>query len=142
MEEGLILVLQALFELLLQILANAPIFFWPDHWHRGPPWSQQRPSLSAGSLAPMHFDGPGWTSLGLFVAGGVVGGFSVDLFRHVFLQVPFLRIANIFYAPITSGFLAYYIAVFRDMENPRRRCIYAVTFTLGLVLVRFMYAQR
>lgn len=128
MEELLVVVLQFLFELILNVLGHVPLD-WP---------SKKRKTPEAESIAFFCF---------LWLAGGcAVGGLSLLAFDYALLQPAWLRIANLALSPIASGLLARAIAEHRHRSNPmlvpRNHFWYGFWFSLGVALVRFIYAAR
>ena len=78
--------------------------------------------------------------------GTVVGGLSLIVFTHTFLQNSGLRIANLIVSPLLSGILAQILARHRAKLNPflipRNHFWYGFSFSLGITSVRFVYALR
>ena len=134
MEELLIALLSGGIEFIIEVLAYFPwdILLWNNRERRGPP------ELKDDSVFLFASAG-----LGL---GAVLGGFSLLLWRQTMLPYPWLRICNVLVAPLVSGLLARQVAVRRqrrDMtSNPHLHFWFALAITLGLVLVRFIYAVR
>ena len=68
------------------------------------------------------------------------------MFKRTWITHPHLRILNLIFAPVISAFISQAIAR-RRRENdtgiiPRDHFWQALWFTLGLVIVRFMFAVR
>lgn len=128
MEELLIIVLQFLFELALNVLANIP-FDWPSRNRRRP--------------EPERI---GWWCVFWFIGGCVIGYISLFFLRQTLISVGALRMLNLLIAPLASASLSQAIARRRAQTNynivPRNHFWQAFWFTLGLVLVRFAYAAR
>lgn len=128
MEELLLTLLQFLFEFALEILGNIP-FDWPSR-HRTTP---EPGNIALGCLL--------WFSGGCLLAGA-----SLLIVQHSLIALPALRMANLGLAPIVSAVLSQTIAKHRAKHNPylvpRNHFWQAFWFTLGLVLIRFMFASR
>ena len=128
MEEILIVILQGLFEFLLEVLSYLPL---------DGPWG------AGGRREP--------GSLGLacsfwFLGGALLAWISVQVFPHTALHVSAWRIGNLMLAPLASAFLAQEVARRRRQRYahilPRNHFWQAFWFTLGLTTVRFAYALR
>jgi len=133
MEEVLVLILQFIFEVGLQILAELP-------------WDLVVSSRPASSRYN-NDGGPGlWIVLSL-IAGAAVGGFSLLIFPMTWLHLPATRMANLIVAPtvsgyVSAGFAKYWAGRKGKPANPAIRVTCAACFTLALALVRFTYATR
>jgi hypothetical protein len=132
MEELLIVVLQGLFEVLLDVLSYLPF----DLSRSASPSSSTRrdtDDLLAGCFL--------W-----FMGGCVAGGLSLLVFDRSFLPTRKLRIANLVAAPVMAGFVSRTIARRREARgafaDPRRSFWQAFSFSLGVVLVRFAWGLR
>lgn len=128
MEELLIAILQFLFEFILNILSNTTLD-WPLK-HR----TTQEPEKIAGRCF-------------LWLFGGFLFAFiSLLVVPYTVISLPALRIANLVLAPICSAYLSKAIATYRAEKNsfivPRNHFWQAFWFTVGLVIIRFMYASR
>ncbi len=128
MEDFLILILQGLFEFILEILAYGP-WDWP--WATGIKWESK--SLFEKCCI--------WLTIGCGLAA-----ISILMFKRTWITHPHLRILNLIFAPVISAFISQAIAR-RRRENdtgiiPRDHFWQALWFTLGLVIVRFMFAVR
>ena len=128
MEELLIAVVQFALEFCFDVLVNLP-FDWPSK-HR----DSREPE---GRWAPNFL----W-----FCGGCALAGLSLLLVRHTMIPYPQLRIANLLLAPLFSAYLSQIIAHHRTETNefivPRNHFWQAFWFTLGLVLIRFIYASH
>jgi hypothetical protein len=124
MEDLIVLVLQGIFEFIVEVLCYVP-FDWPR--------TRDTTSLTE-------------TCFALFALGALLAGVSVVFFRHTFLALPALRIANLMLAPIASAYLSQALARRRARRGadsvPRDRFWQAFWFTTGLVAVRFVLATR
>jgi hypothetical protein len=128
MEELLIVIVQFLFEFILDVLLNIP-FDWP---------SRNRDSFEPESI---------WATCFLwFLGASFLGWLSLFFFEHTWIAYPGLRIANLVVAPIVSGAISQAIAIRRAQRNPylvpRNHFWQAYWFTLGFTLVRFAYATH
>jgi len=125
MEDVIVLLLQAIFEFVFEVLAYLP-------------FDLPRSRSSGGSLAEC--------CIALCAIGAVLSGVSLVFFRHTFLALPALRIGNLALAPIASAFLSQAIARQRATRIPaivpRERFWQAFWFTAGMVTVRFVFAVR
>jgi len=127
MEDILVLILQVLFEFILEVFSYVP-FDWP--WGDE---SRTEPESIVGRCTL-------W-----FIAGCLLAGASLLVFRHTLIAVPALRVANLALAPVASAYLSQFLASRRASDrqiNPRNHFWQAFWFTLGLVLIRFIYASR
>lgn len=128
MEELLIVVIQFLFEFVLNVLGNLP-FDLP---------SKNRTTPEPESIALPCFL---W-----FCGGCALAGISLLVFKHTFITVAPLRLVNLALAPLVSAYISQAIAARRATANPfiipRNHFWQALWFTLGLVLIRFAYATR
>ena len=124
MEEILILIIQCLFELILNIpwglpskLKNTPgtEFTWPDFclW---------------------------------FLGASFLGWISLFVFGHTFISSPGLRITNLVISPLLSATFCKTVATMRARNNanivPSFYFWQAFWFTLGFTMVRFAYATH
>ena len=129
MEDFLIVILQGLIELLVEAIVYIP-FDWPFGY-------RSIPQSSVGIVGRCAL----W-----FVSGCLLAGGSLLVLNHTWISLPAFRIANIVLAPITSGYIAKFLAVRRSRKNPdiipENHFRQAFWFTLGLVLIRFVYAVR
>ena len=128
MEEFLVIVLQFLFELVLNIFANVP-FDWPSKKRRTP----EPETITLRCFL--------WS-----IGGCLLGWVSVLLFKHTLISIGALRILNVVLAPLASAQLSQAIARRRSQFNSnifaRNHYWQSFWFTLALVLVRFTYATR
>jgi len=80
------------------------------------------------------------------VMGAAIAGFSLMAFPRTLISVPALRIINLGLAPAVSGLISQAIARRRARRNPvivpRKHFWLTLCFTLGFVLIRFVYAVR
>ena len=132
MEEFLVILLQFVFEVLLQALAELP---WDAFIGTGS-------SRSGGSEA---YDGL-WIVLSL-IAGAALGGASLLLFPTTLLHWGGLRMANLVVAPAVSAYISLFFTRRRSAETTPRtngttRAVCAACFTFALAIVRFTYAAR
>lgn len=126
MEDLLIAILQAVFEIGLEVLANIP-FDWP----------------SKKAFEPRYLS----LACCLWFAGGcLLGCVSILVLRHTWIRYSPLRIANLPLAPLMSAYLAQAVARRRREKAPwivpRNHFWTVFWFTLGLVAIRFAYATR
>ncbi len=134
MEELLIALLSGGIEFIIEVLAYFPwdILLWNNRERRGPPEIKDDSDFIFASVG-----------LGL---GAVLGGLSLLAWRQTMLPHPWLRVCNVLVAPLVSGYLARQVARRRQRRglnsNPRLHFSFALAITLGLVLVRFIYASR
>jgi hypothetical protein len=128
MEELLIVIIQFLFEFMLDVISNIP-FDWT---------SSERTTPEPEGISLRCFLG--------FCGGCLLAGVSLLVVKHTVISVSALRITNVALAPIASAFLSQAIASRRARANvfivPRNHFWQAFWFTLGLVLIRFAYASR
>ena len=128
MEELLIVIIQFLFEFVLNVLSNIP-FDWP---------SRNRTTPEPEGISLRCFMG--------FCGGCLLAGVSLLIAKHTIIAISGLRIANLVLAPVASAVLSKSIASHRARDNPfiipRNHFWQAFWFTLGLVLIRFAYASR
>ncbi len=131
MEDILVLILQALFEFIVEGLSYSSL-----------DWSRDRTAGRAAREAESLFS----SCVLWFIFGCALAAVSLLVFRHTLIAVPALRVANLVAAPLTSAYLAQFLAGRRARRNrtinPRHRFWQAFWFTLGLVLIRFVYASR
>jgi hypothetical protein len=128
MEEILIIIIQVLFEFVLNVMINIP-FDYP---------SKNRSTNEPESVFLACFI---W-----FLLASLLGWLSLFLFKYTLLALPILRIANLILAPIVSAMLSKAIAERRAEQNhfiiPRNHFWQAYWFTLGFAMVRFAYAAH
>lgn len=130
MEELLIIVLQIVFELVVQLIIYGG-FDWIV-WlfvHDDNP-------TAAGCFLMVVF----------FILGAAFGGLANWLHPHVFLPDQWLRIANLIAAPLAAGGVAWAFADWRRRRGvklaPSVHFVHAFWFVLGFDLVRFIYATH
>ena len=99
MEEVLIIVVQFLFELVLNVLSNLPLE-WPTR-NRNKPETENIVILSII-----------W-----FSCGCIFAGFTLIIVKHSIISILELRIASLVLAPIISAFLYRNIAIHRARYN-------------------------
>jgi hypothetical protein len=130
MEELLMLLLQGLVEFVLQIIGSNlldGVFWWGDLAELSPPRGCI-PFLLA------------------FAGGGLLGWLSLLVAPHTLMHTPALRIGNVLISPLLSGWIAWRLACWRRRRQQRvvpwfHACTAGLA-CLGLVLVRFTWAQR
>lgn len=128
MEEILVIIIQFLFEVILNSIMNIP-FDWP---------SKNRLTAEPGSI---------WlTCLLWFLGASLLGWVSLIFFKHTLIAISGLRIANLILAPLLSAFISKVIASKRAENNqfivPNNHYWQAFWFTLGFTMVRFAYATH
>jgi hypothetical protein len=128
MEELLVIILQFLFEFIINAVSSIP-FDWP---------SRNRTTPEADNSFAQ--------SLVWFCGGCLLAGVSLLVFKQSIISVPALRIANLILAPIISAIISEAIASHRAESNifiiPKNHFWHAFWFTLGLTLIRFAYAKH
>src|ERR1700761_266771 len=97
MEEFLILLLQFVFEMLLEVLGSLP---WDAFSYR---WDDKDQGFGLGVLA--------------FTAGCLLGGASLLMFPHTLLHHGWSRIGNLVVAPLLSGLVARSMAKWRERKG-------------------------
>lgn len=127
MEEFLIVILQAMFEIVWQSL-----FYFPF----------DLPSSGSGRK-----DEGLWGWLALFVVVGTLAGILLTLWQpHVLLPFAWLRIVNLVLGPVLAGSVSYWLAKQRQKRDecvmPWKHFAYASAFTTGVVTIRFIMAAR
>ena len=89
---------------------------------------------------------PGTTNFTLLFVGGGLAALSLLVFGRPIISVAWLRIANLVVAPIVCAFLFRALAERRAKKNfrivAREHFWHAFWFTLGWVIVRFVFAAR
>ena len=136
MEDLIVVILQLIFEVALQVLAEMPWDLFID--------SRMSTSKPARPARPA---GPGlWIFLSL-VAGAAVGGLSLLIFPTTLLHWPSVRMLNLVIAPAISalasiGFSRVRLGRNRKPGDPTARAVFAACFTFALALIRFTYAAR
>src|SRR5438874_1898242 len=129
MEEVLALILGAVVEVLLEILASVPWDAWLSviERRRSKPGGPFERSLVGGVLLG--------TAIGL-----LLGGISLAIRRETMLPWAWLRMLNVLAAPMLSGLLARGTAVRRGARgqpsSPGYHFWFAFVLTLTLVIVR------
>lgn len=129
MEEALVLLLQFLFELIINIFSYMPFDFLPTRQERGKEAWPAKTSLVV-----------------FFLVGALLGWLSLLLFKHTLIGYSWIRIANVLVAPLISGFYAQLFSGLRKERYPdvlpREHFWQAFNFSLAFALVRFTYAVR
>lgn len=126
MEELIILIIQAFFEIFLQIFISHPFDLH----------SKKKPDPE--SIWPY--------SILWFFGGCFLAWLSLFLFKHTFIPMPGLRIANLILSPVVAAYISGAIARRRAKTNdfvvPRDHFWLAFWFTLGFAVIRFAYATH
>jgi len=134
MEELLIAIICALGEVCLEIIAYLP-------------WDSLLCLAERKKGRDGQYEWPLLTmvAIGAFL-GLLSGAFSVHVAAHTMLPYAWMRIGNIVAAPVVAARLARWAAkrrVARGLaSSPRHHFAFAYSFTLILVLVRFVQAIR
>lgn len=128
MEEILVIIIQFLFEVVLNSILNIP-FDWPSKNRLTP--------------EPDYI----WIACVLwFLCASLLGWVSLIFFKHTLIAIAGLRIANLILAPLLSAFISKVIATKRAENNhfivPNNHYWQAFWFTLGFTMVRFAYATH
>lgn len=128
MEEILIIIIQLLFEVIIESIVNIP-FDWP---------SKNRVTPEPESVWLTNFL---W-----FLGADFLGWISLLCLKHTLISLPSLRIANLVIAPFLSATISQSIANRRAKENnfivPKNHYWKAYWFTLGFTMVRFAFATH
>jgi hypothetical protein len=128
MEEFFIALLQAFFEILFGSFIYTPLDFLS---------SKSSNQETSEIIQRCVF----WCFLGLVTAGG-----SLWLMDHSLIQSSHLRMLNIVFAPISSAYISKLIANGRATRKPnivpRYHFWQAFWFTLGFVMIRFIFAKH
>ena len=128
MEELLLLVIQGLFELLLEVFGSFPLDTMS--------YKREREERNWTILKCFFF----------FVVGAGVGAVSVWMFPHTLFNSQVLRVGNLLIGPVLSGLASYWLATRKvrkgDVVWVSRHFWYSYLACLGLVLVRFAYSSR
>ena len=133
MEDLLILILQAIGEFLLELLAWGPWdWFW---WFGDYRWDgQYGPSRTTAAII---------SSLAI---GAVLGWLSLFLFPAVLVKWAWLRVALLFVSPLISGLMSRTLAQRRQERcaqvDPNFHFWIGLCFSVGFVWVRFALAHR
>ena len=127
-EEILIIIIQFLFEVILNSIVNIP-FDWP---------SKNRLTPEPESIWYVCFL---W-----FLGASFLGWVSLFFFKHTLITISSLRVANLILAPLLSAYISKAIATRRAESNqyivPQNHYWQAFWFTLGFTMVRFAYATH
>jgi hypothetical protein len=131
MEDFLILLLQAVGEILFELFAWWP---WDWFWYWGP--SEREDRL-----------GPNWTAAVLSVGmGALLGWASLYVFPAVLVKWAWLRVTLLFVSPVASGFMSREMARWRQEKNaliqPNIHFWIGLGFSVGFVWMRFAFAHR
>ena len=132
-EELLIVLLQFVFELLFHLIGWLP-------WDILLSWRELK-------VGPGKHPSDYWLiPLCGFLLGGVLGGMSLIFLKTTILQYAWMRMANLLVAPLICGGLATALARWRirrgESSNARLHFWFAFAFSVGLLIVRFTWAQR
>jgi hypothetical protein len=134
MEDLLIVILQALGEILLELFAWGPwdsLWWWFGDYR----WDgQYGPSRTTAAIV---------TSLAI---GAVLGWLSLFLFPAVLIKWAWLRITLLFVSPAASGLMSFHFAQRRQKQfeylDPAFHFWIGLCFSIGFVWVRFALAHR
>ena len=131
MEDLLIIILQALGEILFELFAWWP---WDYVWWWGP-WDYEdrtNPSVVAALVS--------------LAIGAVLGWLSLFLFPAVLIKWAWLRIVLLFVSPAASGLMSFHFAQRRQKQfeylDPVFHFWIGLCFSIGFVWVRFALAHR
>ncbi|MGL4423830.1 MAG: hypothetical protein ACRCZF_24460 [Gemmataceae bacterium] len=127
MEEVLAVVVQILFEVLLQMLLYLPFEMFNGFSKKTDEWI-------------------GWGFIYFFVGGGL-GWLSTFLWPHYILPTPLLRLTNLLAAPLIAGALSFLLADYRKKKfgaelSPTRHFYHGAIFSFVFGLVRYAYAVQ
>ena len=129
MEDLIIIILQAIFEFVVESVSYLPLDWWPSRSRTSP----ESDTVTANCCI--------W-----FIIGCGLACVSMLFLKRTWISLPALRIANLVLAPIASAFISQAIARRRSRRNrfiiPRNHFWQSFWFTFGLVSVRFAYAAR
>jgi hypothetical protein len=134
MEEALIVLLQLLFELIVELLFWLPwdVFFWRTERSRA------RKGLSRRGNAPIL--------IGAGVVGAALGGLSLVVWPRTLLNASWLRLLNFAIAPPLAGWIAYDLSRRRERRGETSdramHAWFAVIFSFVFVALRFAWARR
>ena len=83
----------------------------------------------------------------LFIIGVGFGLMANYFHPKVFIHLSELRIVNVIAGPFINGYVSYKLSVWRNETKdkggePKDHFWYAFVFSLGFVLIRFMYGER
>ncbi len=130
MEEIILVLFQVLFEFLGEVFSSSLLDLF---------------DFDARSQASSKPTSPWLICFVCFLVGALLAWLSLLIFPHTWLHAPGLRIANLILAPLGSAALGYYLAQRRSLTHaevrPKENAWQSFWFTLGLVAVRFTYAQ-
>ena len=129
MEEILIVVIQFLIESLLEI--GSSLFWYDDGLIDWP-----------DPDSPLH---PFWRAVFWLGAGGVLAWVSLQLWPKSLISHASVRIANLVLTPFAAGCAGRAVVVWRsrhDDREPSGGFARSFCFTLGMVLIRFVYARH
>ena len=89
---------------------------------------------------PLH---PALAGLGYFLFGLMAGGLSLWVVPALFIQVPWLRVANLLVMPLIAGLVMSAIGRFRRRQGQELIRLdtfaYGAVFAFGMSLVRFIW---
>lgn len=126
MEDLLILVFQAVIELII----NIP---WDLLWYR-------EPRSNSGDSRAF------WIGAWSLLIGAALGGASLLIFPDVISKQSWLRIFLLFFSPTFAGSTGYLVARSRSASRPyvvpSQHFWWSFLFTFGYVMIRFTYADR
>jgi len=127
MEEIIIVIFQAVIEIVFNVLINIGVDWVVYFWERD---DNNQTSLKCFLM---------------FLAGTIIGLLSWVLIPKVMLPYSWLRILILFLSPVLAGFVSLQIARFKAKRRdvwPWRHFWYSFFACLGLVLVRFVFCAR
>jgi hypothetical protein len=133
MEDLLILILQAIGEFLLELLA-----WWPWDWFCY--WGDSKWD------SPSHSEPYWFAILGSLAMGALLGWGSIYVFPAVLVKWSWLRVTLLFISPPTSGLIAREMARWRQEQDASVdltiHFLIGLCFSIGFVWVRFALAHR
>ena len=127
MEEIIIVIFQAVIEIVFNVLINIGVDWVVYFWERD---DNNQTSLKCFLM---------------FLAGTIIGLLSWVLIPKVMLPYSWLRILILFLSPVLAGFISLQIARIKAKRRdvwPWRHFWYSFFACLGLVLVRFVFCAR
>ena len=127
MEEIIIVIFQAVIEIVFNVLINIGVDWVVYFWER----DDNNPTSLKCFL--------------MFLAGTIIGLLSWVFIPKVMLPYSWLRILILFLSPVLAGFVSLQIARFKAKRGdvwPWRHFWYSFFACLGLVLVRFVFCAR
>ena len=121
-----------LLEILAELLVDVAVY-WPFDWTIRNKKTGEDLSLAGACTL-------------LFLAAGAIAAVSLLIVPKAIISVGALRIANLVLAPVAAGAVFAWIARWRarrdDFVEPCVQFWHAFWFTLGWVLVRFVFVKR